>query len=154
VAVLVEAGPLPGRGMVLPMGLDRPAEERWLSQQPPQVIVHLPIPQDDRLAPYVECTRMLYSTYHWHRLVNGYSGFVPDDMVKLTKTVAAFPDRPSLNALRARGVTLIILHRDLYDEAAWQQIARALPAHAQALETVGWFGEALVLRLKPEAGGR
>ncbi len=53
---------------------------------------------------------MYYSTYHWKKLVNGWSGFVPPNYSELLNYMIKFPTKEGLNYLKKLGVDLIIVH--------------------------------------------
>ena len=40
---------------------------------------------------YLEPVYMYFSTFHWHKLVNGYSGFSPPSYARLLGLVAEIP---------------------------------------------------------------
>lgn len=59
----------------LPAGGTVPLVYRWLARQPGDfAILELPLPASYDDLPRVECPRVYFSTHHWKRLVNGYSG--------------------------------------------------------------------------------
>ena len=59
---------------------------------------------------------MYYSTVHWRRLVNGYSGVFPPHYGLLTSALSEMPRHPdlSLDALRTSGATHVIVHEAAY----------------------------------------
>jgi hypothetical protein len=61
-----------------------------------------------------EALYMYYSTAHWKKLLNGYSGFYPKTYVLTLETLQNFPDEASLTILESSGVTHIVLHRDFW----------------------------------------
>ena len=69
-----------------------PVYER-LQLEPPSVLLELPLKSPDI---YLEPVYMYFSTFHWHKLVNGYSGFSPPSYAKLLKLIATFPDEDSI----------------------------------------------------------
>jgi hypothetical protein len=75
------------------------------------VLLELPL-----LAPDIalEPIYMYFSTFHWNRLANGYSGFSPPSYHQLLEVMARFPDADSVAELRRRGVTHVIVHGALY----------------------------------------
>ena len=80
-----------------------------------------------RNAPYV-----LNSTAHWKPLVNGYSGFVPGELSRASRTRSGdFPDDRSRAELQRLGVTHVVVHLDAYGDGA-DAMASALRA------TRGW----------------
>ena len=85
-----------------------PAVYRWLAAQPGDpVVAELPlgIPVDDGLY-------MLASTYHWRRLMNGYTGFGPATTYERA-VLLRFPDAEGLRLLADSGVRYAIVHNDL-----------------------------------------
>jgi len=72
-------------------------------------IVELPIiySRDPR---YQDQIYMYYSTFHWHTLVNGYSGFFPPPYLEAAAVMRTFPDPRSLALLRGRNVRYIVVH--------------------------------------------
>ena len=62
------------------------------------------------MSPFDDPIYMYFSTFHWQRLTNGYSGFFPPSQTWLAERVATFGDDGSLAALRASGVNYIVLH--------------------------------------------
>ena len=76
VALGVEAGSAP-----LPLVVSRPSCRPFINScrtLPPTVIVELPHVDYDP-------TYMFWSTYHWQSLVNGYSGYKPEDSLATLK---------------------------------------------------------------------
>jgi hypothetical protein len=57
---------------------------------------------------------MYFSTRHWARLVNGYSGSFPAAFIDLEKQMAAFPSPHALDALRAAGATHVTVNCRFY----------------------------------------
>ena len=87
----------------------RPDEvSRWLRSAPPGVVAELPLPRTtadighDAVAAY-------RSTFHWQRLLNGYSGFYPASYVDLWGPAASFPDAGSLAAIRGHGAAYFVV---------------------------------------------
>jgi hypothetical protein len=71
------------------------------------VLLELPLLQPDVA---IEPIYMYFSTFHWQRLVNGYSGFSPPSYQVLLEKLARFPDEASIAELRRRGVTHVTVH--------------------------------------------
>jgi hypothetical protein len=59
-------------------------------------------------------TYMLSSTVHWKPMLNGYSGFAPDSYRRMGPMLRAFPSTGTIDALRAAGVTDVVVHLDQY----------------------------------------
>jgi hypothetical protein len=57
---------------------------------------------------------MYWSTFHWHSLVNGYSGYEPPDYEKTTTLMKAFPDDEAIARLRHLDVRYVLVHESFY----------------------------------------
>jgi len=87
------------------------------------VLAELPLGQPD-----FDLRAMYYSTFHWRKLVNGYSGFTP---VHYGPLVAALgrpaPDGgQAWTALRRAGATAVIVHEGAYLDGAGARLSSAL----------------------------
>ena len=87
-----------------PRGADRrsvPAVYRWLAQQPSGTILELPLGGQDASG---TLRYQYFSTYHWQRTPDGYSGFIPGAHGEMVYEMGMFPGERSLALLRAYGV--------------------------------------------------
>jgi hypothetical protein len=82
-----------------------------LRDAPASILLELPLKTPDI---YLEPVYMYFSTFHWHRLVNGYSGFSPASYSELLRVMATFPDEDSIAELRRRGADFVIVHGALF----------------------------------------
>jgi hypothetical protein len=71
------------------------------------VVLNIPLIRPDIA---LEPVYMYFSTFRWHTLVNGYSGFSPPSYQAFVDGMADFPDSTSLRELRRRGVEYVIVH--------------------------------------------
>ena len=69
-----------------------------------------------------EPMRTYYSTLHWKKLLNGYSGFIPDTYYEAVKATHGFPSTESIAWLKVMGVKYVIVHASLYDPVTLQKI--------------------------------
>ena len=53
-----------------------------------------------------------FSTYHWQRTPDGYSGFIPGAHGEMVYEMGMFPGERSLALLRAYGVEYVVIHGD------------------------------------------
>lgn len=74
---------------------------------------------------------MLYSTYHWQPMINGYSDIFPPDMGRVSQTLAGFPAQPALDLLRERGTRYLVVHYPRYRPEVRLQIEQQLGAHGE-----------------------
>jgi hypothetical protein len=90
----------------------------WLAANTPTdcVIARLPLPPGDSAAEFErEALRMYWGTYHHRRMVNGYSGFLPEAYLDARRCLAGFPDDQSLRWLRDNDVSYCVVSSSLLD---------------------------------------
>ncbi len=90
------------------------------------VVAELPLGE-----PAFDVRYMFYSTVHWRRLVNGYTGGLPDEYDALDRTLQDLfirPDR-AWSALRAAGPTHVIVHESFYLDGRGPLVSDWLRAH-------------------------
>ncbi|PID58012.1 hypothetical protein CSB45_04805 [candidate division KSB3 bacterium] len=83
-----------------------PGVYQWLHSQPdPLRIVELPVhsPKDQFEAIY-------YSTFHWHRMLNGRSAFIPNGIQRVFNQLRTFPSQRSIALLKSLAIEYVILH--------------------------------------------
>lgn len=87
---------------------------RMLATLPRGAVVELPF---FYLRPYFSqhSLYMLYSTYHWQPLVNGYSDYIPKDFRDMVIVVSSFPARDSFKALEPIAPRYVVFHMDMFD---------------------------------------
>ena len=91
---------------------------------------------------FSEFAYLYFSTFHWHNLVNGQSGWLPATYVELVENATSFPSDGSIDYLRRRGVEYITVHGAFYSEET-RSAALAGAAERADLELVSavqWEG--------------
>jgi hypothetical protein len=124
----------------------RPPVYRWLASRPSGPIVELPMPATIGETPD-EARYLYFSTFHWHDLVNGYSGFFPKSYVDLLEVMRSFPDDRSLEALRRRGVEYLVVHEDLYRPEPFATVVFALNSRLDVVAVQSFGGAGHTQRL-------
>lgn len=114
-----------------------PSLYAWLSQQPPTVLAHFPMPRPDTL-PGDEADYQYFAQYHRHQLVNGNSGYYPRSYFRLLNEVRRFPDARALTALRDAGVTIVIVHAGGYGREEYERVSGDLSENSE-VEAVDAF---------------
>lgn len=84
---------------------------------------------------------MYWSTYHWQPLVNGYSDVIPADFNDIALPINGFPDRPSFEIMRDRGVRYVLWHIDTYDASSRAVLDARLAAYAAHLKPLVQSGD-------------
>jgi len=115
-------------------GQDAPAIYDALARLPPAaVVLELPLGE-----PAFDVRYMFYSTRHWRRLVNGYSGGAPESYEALTNAIvdsAAQPDR-AWREIAASTATHVVVHENAYASAEGRRLSDWLRARgAQEIAT-------------------
>ena len=131
-----------------PMGLVRvpvkPSElSRWLAQQPPSVVLDVPVPPAHSL-PGEEARYQYASIFHWQTLVNGYSGYYPASHIQLLEAMREFPNGNSLRFLQTVGVNYVVIHPRFLDAQKYEELKAALEKPSD-LSFVGVFEDDLDL---------
>jgi hypothetical protein len=129
VAIGVESGAAPLA--LAPQTTDAPPVYSFLQTVDPSVIIEFPISGYDP-------SFMFWSTYHWHSLVNGYSGYRPGDVVETMALMETFPDADSIARLKQLNVRYILVHEALYRGAESTDLMNAI-VQQSALIPAGHF---------------
>ena len=74
---------------------------------------------------------MLYSTYHWQPLVNGYTDIFPEDFGPLSHRLAGFPNADALETLRGLGVKYVVVHYPRLRQELQPEIEAFMRANAE-----------------------
>ena len=94
------------------------------------VLIEFPLPTSSSERRMEPTSRYMYfSTFHWHKLINGYSGFAPGASKELVNVLAKSPPKVALSALRAFGTQYVLVH--------WDDIALKEKALFEKLEIAG-----------------
>jgi hypothetical protein len=146
--VLIEYASFPISMPSVPVGRDFPQVYTWLAQQPGDfAILEIPLPnrpeeifQD---APYV-----FFSTYHWKKLVNGYSGFIPPGYTRLyQEELRDFPSEETLRRIQQLGVHYVIVHLAYYPQPKREQIMALFSRNPHSFSPEKLTNEAIVYRV-------
>jgi len=105
---------------------------RLLSGLPPGPLVELPF-YDQSVDYYRHARYMLNSTWHWQRLVNGYSDYIPPDFRTAAPRIATFPSAEAFATLEPMGVRYVLLHARLLPPAEVASLDERLAVHAAHL---------------------
>ena len=103
-----------------------------IAREPRAVVVELPF--FEARQSFANARYMLNSTRHWKPLLNGYSGFRPPSYDVTYEAIRDFPEEAALRALRAQGVTHVVLHQSMLPEPTMASAARAYGLHLLAEE--------------------
>ncbi len=111
---------------------------QWLAAQSDNgPIVELPMPKER--GPSYEPEYMYRSTFHWHPLVNGYTGNTPASYLDVWRAAQTFPSDAAFERFRGVGVKYVIVHERLFGSARYGAMTAALSARSD-LTRHGPFG--------------
>ncbi len=112
----------------------------WLRAQPGEfAIIELPIVPNDgyfRRPEFDETIYMVYSTWHWKRLVNGYAGVEPQDYRRARELAQRFPSAAFVELMRELKVRYVLLHHRGFGPNKWPRIVRELPDFEAVLKPI------------------
>jgi len=129
----------------VPLENSIPKVYKWIQRQPePMILAELPLSifyhgnlmEDQYYTPYsslqkedtsaLETYRTYFSAFHKKRMLNGYSGYLPEQYNSMAGILENFPSEYSITALRNLGVTDIVVHIWQYDESKRNGIIKML----------------------------
>ena len=130
--------------------LEPPAIYASLDARSPHVLAEFPT--WEQTGDSAMDTRYIYfSTFHWQRLVNGYSGYFPPSYIEFQHRTRDFPPDAALTYLRDRGVEYVGWHGAFSEPGRAERTAAILDARPD-LELVAkapWQGsESRLYRLR------
>jgi hypothetical protein len=104
-----------------------------------------------------ELRHVFSSTFHWRRMVNGYSGYAPPVYLRTLDALRTFPDEESVARLHRLGVGLVVLHPDLMGRSEYESMAAGMERRGD-FERVAHLKdpqlESVVFRLVPATAPR
>ncbi len=131
--------------VTVPLKQTIPEVYQWIFKQPePMILAEVPISlfyhgaimNDQLYRSYdtlqrsdtyaLETYRVYFSTFHKKRIINGYSGFLPDSYNRLAQILEGFPSELSIKSLQDIGVTHAVIHIRQYEVKERSEIAKAL----------------------------
>ena len=120
--------------------LPMPAAHRALAPLPAGAVAEFPYFYLERDL-YRNSLYMLYSTAHWHPLVNGYSDVIPEDYRQTVVAISTFPSREAFRLLRERGARYAIFHLNLYDRRSREKLIDAIGRYQDYLRPLAQDGD-------------
>ncbi len=112
----------------VPTGAAVPGVYKKLAELEHGVLLELPAGRWRGLRQVVsESEYGYYSTVHWHRILNGYTGYQPDSTTDVMTVAHALPDERALDMLvRMTGLRYVVVHLDAMPsraETTWRSPA-------------------------------
>lgn len=117
---------------------------------PPSVIAEFPSPGED-VDGFSEFAYLYFSTFHWHKLLNGQSGWLPPSYREFVVYGRSFPSDESVNFLKRRGVQYVTIHGAFYAPERLPAVLEEVDARTdmELMTTAKWQGsESRLYRLR------
>ncbi len=111
-----------------------------LGTLPPGPVIELPF-WYERLDFPRHARYMLWSSYHWHPLVNGYSDHIPQWFRDAVIPLSSFPTRESFDMLQPRSVRYAIFHTYWYAGRSKVRLRERLAEYQQYLRPIDIEGD-------------
>jgi hypothetical protein len=129
-------------------GENIPSVYKWLSQKKDDsTVIELPFHSLRLHQVHKESLYLYYSTYHWKRIVNGYSSYFSPTYIFITEYFDNFPTLSFINSLKILGVKYMIIHSREYKESTWQEIYQKLSEYRNKISLIGEFGPDFVYQI-------
>lgn len=132
-----------------------PAAYRMLAGLPRGGVVEFPFPY--RTSDFHNHSRaMLWSTYHWQPLVNGYSDLSPAGFEEIAGPINAFPDPASFEIMRRYQVRYVIWRKAEYNADARAILDARFAPYAGLLREITRDGDVWLFEIvdwPPASGG-
>ena len=144
----------------VPRAAEFPAVYHWLKEQPGDApTAELPLADynkgtydaglqyEETWAPR-EAMRTYFSTLHWKKLFNGYSGYIPDSYYRGVRATSDFPSRRAVDFLKEEGIQFVIVNGKLLEPDRLLSVLEWEKDQAD-FNLVRRFGSDYVFRLVP-----
>lgn len=124
-----------------------PPVHLWLKDQDDvNAVIYFPIYEGKSV--HLEMNHVYWSTYHWKKMVNGYSGFFPPELEDLKQELRSFPSKETVDRLRQMGVNYCVINSGKYPREMWHKLRDQLKQFTDELEFVKQLDYSLVYRIK------
>jgi hypothetical protein len=121
-----------------------------LDPDKPEVLAEFPMPGEGAWE-FAEFAYLYFSTFHWQKLVNGQSGWLPPTYIENIKAARSFPSDDAVTHLRSLGVKYVAIHGAFYSPEQFAEVLEGVNARSD-LELVTastWDGhESRLYRLR------
>jgi len=134
----------------MPPAPEIPAVHRELAKAPsPGAVLVLPIHEGEEITQ--ESLYMYYSTVHWKPLVNGFSGWWPNDYWELVGRLRHFPTSRILRYLLERApVRYIVVHYDRIPQPTRRHLEAAMHRYRERIPVRLRIGDDVVYEIVTE----
>jgi hypothetical protein len=100
-----------------------------LANEPSAVLAEFPMPTAP-IAYFFDARYLYFSTFHWHPIVNGNSGYFPRSYEEMIERQRDFPSDSAVEDLRSRGVRYVAVHGAFYEPGRFERLVAELDERA------------------------
>lgn len=79
---------------------------------------------------------MLFSTFHWKPLINGYADYTPPEFRDLAPRLSSFPNAESFALLKPMRPHYVVFHWDLYDHRQAAEVKQRIEEYRDYLQPI------------------
>lgn len=108
------------------------------------VVLHFPY-RTGEWFPHVE--QMFWSMWHWQPMVNGYSDYIPPDVIDIAIPINSFPSEEAFAILKGRDVKYVLIDWRTYNEAATQVMRARFPPFQERLRPLVTTGDVYLYQI-------
>jgi hypothetical protein len=120
----------------------------WLARKEGDFsIIELPLPKKDQPSWVLECPRVYYSSYHWKKIFNGYSGYFPPLYEEMRIRMQEYPMEQNIDELRNLGIRYIIVHTREYESKELEHVINSFAQHPEKVMLRSNFGNDFLYEL-------
>jgi hypothetical protein len=127
--------------------------DAYLALKPPVVIVELPLESPFGIWGSLDWLYMYQGLPHFHKMLNGYSGYAPASFYRMREVMSDFPDDRSIAFLRSRRVDYVVIRTGKYDlpDAAivMQRVQQRQELSLEVMWAAGPVGGEALFKLVP-----
>jgi hypothetical protein len=132
------------------MDMDPPVYS-FLRQLPEGVVLELPLPTLTRVFQQdLDPDYVYWSTRHWRKLLNGYSGYYPATYPGMISQLKSLPDSTSLQLVKERQVRYVLVHETYFAPGEASRLLSGLLANIE-FTPLGryrdWIGQTYVFEV-------
>jgi hypothetical protein len=151
--ILAEYFSLPIPLTRIPVKEEIPEVYRWLSSQKGEdfALLELPLPRPAQSSCILDCPRLYYSTLHWKRLVNGFSGYAPPIYEELIRRWENNSFEQNIGDLKVLRLRYLLIHSSEYRDQNVEEIIQRLRTFEPDLRFVGLFEDVCVFEFSTSA---
>ncbi len=137
----------------IPVKEEIPEVYRWLtSQKEDLALLEIPLPQLPSPDFTEECLRLYFSTYHWKKLVNGYSGYFSPLYVELLRRWPIYSLRQNIEDLEPLNLRYLLLHSENFSEEDLSNMISGLLEMQNDLRLVDCLGAVYIFEFVSSCG--